>query len=96
MPSHISADLKTLRQAEPTTEPKVAEERLYVVPADKDDTYIVKVDGWSHQAGGILSTKRLTPEDKEGCIMLTTAGDPSLGLTSLIIDNILYKARKRK
>lgn len=94
VPSHISAKRNTLRQTELTTEPIVTDDRLYVVPADKDDTYIVKVDGYPHESGGMVITKRLTPTDKEDCIMITTPDDPLLGLTAITIDNILYEARK--
>jgi hypothetical protein len=69
---------------------------IYVLPQGKSLNYLEKVDGFSRQPGGIISSQRLTPGNELDTITLTTADDPvlnqELGLSTVIIDRVMYTA----
>lgn len=89
---YISADLKKLGEGQPTTEPRVVKEEVYVLPCGKGQDYLVRVDG----AVGMVETERLTSGHTKDNIILTTTDDPELsgelGVTSVKIDGVIYEA----
>ncbi len=93
---YISTDQTTLGQKEPTAETKVVREEVYVVPSGESEHYIVRVEGFSKEPGGIVETERLTSGNRKDNIILTTPEDPrlsaELGVTAVKIDGVVYEA----
>jgi hypothetical protein len=95
VPYYMSGNKKTLRDTEATIRPEVIVGMKYVVPADKGDECIVKVDGYPHLPGGTITSSRFTPDDREDCFTLTVDDDPTLpmsGLSGVVVDKIHYDA----
>jgi len=96
VPVYISADSSMLLKTEPTVQPRVTGERLFVLPVGKSEDYLVHVDGFHHEPGGIVETERLTTGHTVDDITLTTSDDPDLsgelGVTAVKIDGVLYEA----
>ena len=96
VPVYIFHNQRSLRQTEPTTQSRVAGERLFVLPVGKSDDHLVEVDRFPHAPGGIVETERLTTGHTIDHITLTTPDDPELsgelGVTEVKIDGVLYGA----
>ena len=56
VPIYISADQSALSQAKQTTQSRVVGEILFVLPVGKNVDYLVHVDGFPDDPGGIVKT----------------------------------------
>lgn len=93
---YISTDPEKLDQTDPTAEPRVVGEEVFVLPCGEGRDYIVQVEGFSDAPGGIVKTERLTRGHMKDDMILTTPEDPELsgevGVTAVKIDGVLYEA----
>ena len=93
---YISSDPEKLSQMQPTIQPRIVKEEVYVLPCGKKHDYIVRVDGFADGPGGIVETQRLTSGEEVDNITLTIPDDSELsgelGVTAVKIDGVVYEA----
>ena len=96
VPVYVSESEATLRSAAPTAEPFVVKSKLFIVPAGLGDHWVVEVNGFARDPGGMLMTERISTGFSKDELTLTTPDDPALkdelGLFAVKIDGVLYEA----